>query len=155
MTMNGCAVFNKFMSIPSLVRAIQCTQFCAKSVKKWPWAHGFSQNVTFILKRREYLILERWHVHNELLHGRVNEVDDQSWLYSSQRSAVACGNAIVVRSSGRDEVIFSVWYGISVVYSTQKATVAFRFICNWRLRSGRYGNLARLVFLAICSSGQA
>ena len=47
-------------------------------------------------------------MHNELLHGRVNEVGDQSWLYSSQRSVVACGNSIVVRSSGRDEVNFGV-----------------------------------------------
>ena len=33
MAMNMCVVFNEFMSIPSLVRAIQHTQFRAKSVK--------------------------------------------------------------------------------------------------------------------------
>ena len=53
-------------------------------------------------------------MHNELLHGRVNEVDDQSGMYSSQRSVVACGNGIVIRSSRRDEVIFGVWYGINL-----------------------------------------
>jgi hypothetical protein len=33
MAMNGRVVFNEFMSIPSLVRAMQRTQFRAKSVK--------------------------------------------------------------------------------------------------------------------------
>ena len=33
MAMNGYVVFNEFMSIPSLVRSMQRTNFCAKSAK--------------------------------------------------------------------------------------------------------------------------
>ena len=51
MALNGRVVFNKFMSIPSLVRAMQCTQFCAKSVKD-------DLKPTDFLKRNFYFEME-------------------------------------------------------------------------------------------------
>jgi hypothetical protein len=47
MAMNERVVFNEFMSIPSLVRAMQCMQFRAKSVKN-------DLKPTYFLKRNFY-----------------------------------------------------------------------------------------------------